>query len=243
MYELQYEEFILGQSEHLFSDYICSPFKKLLTSPIGDSQADLILVEKEYRRSYVVEVELSTHSLEEHVLPQMERLVSARIGDAEAVWISDRDPRIDQERLNLLFTATAPEMLVVVNAPVGWRPALTAQGVLLLAASIYIDSHDDLIISMEGDEPEVSSPLLTSVTPGRDWFASMLRIDSPATLATGDGESVEVLFEGHILTMRVRHIAGAVYLKSGGGTSSLLQQGTMNLVRRSDGWLELVGQG
>ena len=58
MYELQYEELLRSRSQDLFPNYICSRFKKFVTSPLGDSQADLFLVDKDYRRSYVVEVEL-----------------------------------------------------------------------------------------------------------------------------------------------------------------------------------------
>ena len=242
MYELQYEELLQGKSEELFPDYICSPFKKLVTSPIGDSQADLILVEKEYRRSYVVEVELSTHSLYEHVIPQVERLVSARYGDPEAEWLAERNSRIDVNRLRLLFSASAPDVLVIVNAPVDWRTALSAQGVLLTVAALYSDIRDDLIISLDGDEPEIPSPLLSTAVRGTGWLSSMLRVESPATLAAEDGDSVEVLFRGLLFRMRVRHIAGAVYLKSDGDVSETLADGPLDLVRRSDGWLELVDQ-
>jgi len=242
MYELQYEELIQNKGEELFPNYICSPFKKLVTSPLGDSQADLLLVEKDYRRSYVVEVELSAHSLYDHVLPQVERLVSARYGDPEAEWIAERDDRIDVDRLRLLFSTAAPEVLVIVNSSVDWRPALSAQGILLAVAGLYSDRNDDLIISLDGDEPEISSPLLSVVVRGTGWLNSMLRVESPATLAAVDGDSLEVLFRGLLSRMRVRHIAGAIYLKCDGDVSEALQDGSMDLVRRSDGWLELVDQ-
>ncbi len=70
----------------------------------------------------------------------------------------------------------------------------------------------------------------------------MLKVESPATLTAGDGDSVEVLFRGLLFRMRVRHIAGDVYLKADGDVSDALQDGSMDLVRRSDGWLELLDQ-
>ena len=53
-------------------------------------------------------------------------LLAARYGDAEAEWIAERSDISNRQGpgSDLLFSTTAPDVMVIVNAPVDWRPAL-----------------------------------------------------------------------------------------------------------------------
>ena len=65
-----------------------------------------------------IEVELAHHSLERHVLPQVATLAQASYGDAEADWLADEMPRLDETALKRMMLGAQPSVLVVANAMV-----------------------------------------------------------------------------------------------------------------------------
>lgn len=123
MYESEYEQSILRYSVDLFPGYVCVPFKATVQSDIGNVQADLVLVDRDYRGWTIVEVELEHHPLMGHVEPQMRKLINGRYTDAHASAIALASEDLDEERVRRLVANVPPEFLVIapVEAP-DWRP-------------------------------------------------------------------------------------------------------------------------
>lgn len=241
LYELSFEALIAERGLDLFPDYICVRFNKLVTSELGSGRADLALIERHYRRWYVVEVELASHSLAGHVQPQIQRLAAARYGDDEAIWLSERNPSIDARRLQRLLATAAPDLLVIANAPVPhWQQALVAAGAKLSIVELYRSQDNRLILSVDGEGPEPSGPTLSSIEIGSDWFRSMLRVLHPAALPAHPRPSLHILYRDHAIEVRVREIGDATYLKPTGYDVQFPEGWRGTLIRRSDGWLEFV---
>jgi hypothetical protein len=74
VYEAEYQAIIVAQARHLFPDYAVVKFDTIVESERGNGKADLALIDRRYRFWWVVEIELSTHSLGGHVLPQVQIL-------------------------------------------------------------------------------------------------------------------------------------------------------------------------
>ena len=66
MLEAEYEQSIYRYSPSLFPGYRCLKFNEIVNSAFGGSQADMVLVDSEYRGWTIVEAELEHHSLSRH---------------------------------------------------------------------------------------------------------------------------------------------------------------------------------
>jgi hypothetical protein len=88
LYEVEFERIVQQKSGLLFPGFHCVPFKKTVYSEDDAARPDYALVEADYREWWVVEMELSYHSLEGHVLPQVNTLSRARYGDEEADYLA-----------------------------------------------------------------------------------------------------------------------------------------------------------
>src|SRR4051812_24691321 len=98
----------------LFPGFVAVPFKSIVSSDSGSARADYALIENGYRSWWVVEVELSTHSLHGHVIPQVSVLANARYGADEARLLAARASHLEERRLVSLMKGLPPRVLVVV---------------------------------------------------------------------------------------------------------------------------------
>src|SRR4051794_22105245 len=84
-YERDFESLVVDRAASLFPDWLTVPFRETV---IDDSQVgkrpDLALIDKDYRSWWVVEVELAHHSLNDHVLPQVQVFKQGRYGRRHA---------------------------------------------------------------------------------------------------------------------------------------------------------------
>lgn len=81
--EVEYERVVLANASILFPQWEAVPFKANVVGDDGTvKQPDIALIDRNYRRWCVVEVELSHHHFVNHVAPQVEAFRTAIIGTA-----------------------------------------------------------------------------------------------------------------------------------------------------------------
>lgn len=114
-YEFEYENVILDRASLLFPEYHAVPFKKRVESETGRAIADLALIERSYRKWWVVEIELSHHSLSGHVLPQVDILANANYGTDIAQYLASRSSDLDIGSLENMMRGSQPLVVVIVD--------------------------------------------------------------------------------------------------------------------------------
>ena len=81
-FEKEFEDNLLSKSFDGFNNYFVIPFKYTLYPDfirMYSVEADIALVSKDYSHWYICEVELSTHSFESHIIPQIKKLFYSSI--------------------------------------------------------------------------------------------------------------------------------------------------------------------
>ena len=117
LYEHEFENAVLRRTDLLFPGFAAARFKPTVRSEADSARPDYALVEKSYKGWWVVEVEMSHHSLANHVLPQITTLKDATYGAAEAEYLLGQAPTFDARRLTDMMKGQPPGVLVVVERP------------------------------------------------------------------------------------------------------------------------------
>ena len=128
---------------------------------IGDEgvrrKPDLALIDRSYAMWAVVEVELESHSLEHHVLPQIQAFTTGRYDFKHANLIHRKDPKLNLESLRNLITYVPPVVVVVVNARSvlenGWSVLESDHSAHLTFLESFRSKDDDLVFLLSGYIP------------------------------------------------------------------------------------------
>jgi hypothetical protein len=195
-FEFEYESLILSHASRLFAEHVAVPFKRQVESETGRATADLALIERRYRKWWVVEVELSHHSLSRHVLPQVAILANAKYGRNIAEYLSSQSDALNPEVLDNMMRGSQPQVLVVVNRHVsGWVQPLAAYGALLAVVEVFRSDRNRHVFRLNGDYPaapgdEVSSLRCDPLLP------RLLIVESPGALESPPDKRLLIEFEG-----------------------------------------------
>lgn len=118
-------------------DFLCSPFHGTFRFDGRSYRPDLALVARDASHWFVVEVELASHSLAGHVVPQARAF---RYGDPQADCVASlaRGLNISDGQANQLLQNVPRSAVVVANKRRNdWEDALRAVDVALLSVSMY----------------------------------------------------------------------------------------------------------
>lgn len=200
--ESEYENSIRRYAPNLFPGYHCCRFNSRVMSEEGTAQADLALIDTEYRGWAVVEVELEHHSLESHVEPQIRRLVNGDYNLGHADYLLSHNPELDRERLRRLVRTSEPEFLVIVpEENFVWRSTLSNLGVKLGVVKVFADHRGRRVVSQAGDLPRSwEDGELTRLTRV-EFLPRAFRVETPSALPLSD--TLTIKFEGYLTSWRV----------------------------------------
>ena len=128
---------------------------------IGDEgrrrKPDLALVDRSYRMWAIVEVELESHSLKNHVIPQIQAFATGDYGKSHAEILYEKDPTLDLDRLCNLTVYTLPTILVVVNSRSvlmdDWDILESEYSVHLTFLETFRSLEGDVVFSISGYFP------------------------------------------------------------------------------------------
>ncbi|HEX5714800.1 MAG TPA: hypothetical protein VF179_01500 [Thermoanaerobaculia bacterium] len=238
LYESEFESILLQEARKVFSEYYVVPFKTIVLSEEGDAKPDLALIHRQYRRWWVVEVEMSHHSLTGHVLPQVRRLARANYGDAEVAYLWEQSPDLRRSSLVEMFKGSPPRILVVANAPVpGWIERLRAFDALVAVFQVFRSRTNKYLYRLNGEFP--SDEDVEIISTCRCWaLHRFLKIDSPAQLEIKRGEVVSIHHETGTLQWERVDTADSVLLHA--LRDHPLEPSTIyEIVRSTDGVLSI----
>lgn len=135
--EEDFERTVIQVLRELYPDCRVVPFKPLIECDAEGWRPDLALVEKGFAYWFVIEVELATHSLQKHVIPQVRAF---RLGEyGQEVWNALADGlgiSVDQAAT---ITRYVPRYIAVVSNQEDdhWLKTLASQNTQLVTISEY----------------------------------------------------------------------------------------------------------
>ncbi|MBC7949004.1 MAG: hypothetical protein H7Y42_14055 [Chitinophagaceae bacterium] len=218
--EGEYEDKIKQYAENIFSEYHTIRFKLGVDSFGLTKKPDLALIAKDYSAWWVVEVELTGHTVE-HVLEQVNVF---RTGDYNPVSISKYvkrvfseeipDVHLDEESLTKLITDAEPQILVIVDAPTeDWRTALDNAGVCLCDLQVFKNAARSEAYKIGGDYPSifVSTVHLKFHSLARNTLELISAANLSAPLA--DGQELLVSYKGRTSKWGIDIVVDRFYMK------------------------------
>ena len=234
-YETEFEDIIKTKAGSLFPDYHLVSFKKPVDSEDGKRIPDFALIERNYRCWWVVEVEMGHHSLNSHVIPQVEVFSRGRYGLSHCDYLLKKCTALQRPSIVDMIKGAQPRVLVIVNRPVpDWIDALHKLDCFLAVIEVYRSSRNNHILRMNGDYPSVSDANVVSMCRLDSAMPRLLEIDSPAALGVNSGQQMLIRFHDGMTTWSRIDAQGKVWLNPSG--SNPLSTGQDYLILRdSDG--------
>jgi hypothetical protein len=210
LYESEFEKLLFQEAARIFPEYYPVPFKTVVLSEEGDAMADFALIHHDYRRWWIVEVEMGHHSLNGHVLPQVRSLAHADYSE-QADYICEKSPLLDAERIRQMIKGEQPRVLVVVNVPVpGWSDRLQPYNAMLAIFQIFRSTQNRYVFRVNGEFPQENNEIVSTC---RCWeIHRFLKIDSSAQLTVKRGEAITLQHETGSIEWERVDIADTVLL-------------------------------
>lgn len=234
--EREYERLITQEAADLFPGLIVVPFKEAVEYEGVWKKPDLAIIDPECRVWWVAEVELAHHSLDRHVLPQVEVLARGSYGERHAARLAEAAPALGHDRIEAMLRGAQPTVAVIVNQPVpGWEQPLTREGALLVIVEVFRSDTRLPIYRVNGHDLVLPGAVLTAcrVDP---MMPRMLRVDTPGALPPSSDGHLKIGYRGSVTQWRTVATADRTYLSPARG--SVWPEGTaLNIVRGRDGRL------
>jgi hypothetical protein len=212
LYETEMENILFQQASHLFSSFFLIRFKKTLFSEDGSAKADFILIDKLYRKWWIIEVEMSDHSLEGHIMPQVRVLSRSVFGEEEIKYLLEKKPELHERELGHLVKNTPPKVLVIVNQPMpDWVSPLKIIDSDVMYVEIFRSDSNKHVFRIEGEIPSISHDFISrcSFLP---YLPNILFIESPHSIVKYMNKKIKILYRDSFSIWELREIKGKVYL-------------------------------
>lgn len=239
LYESEYEKLVQRHAPNLFAGWQYIPFKTSVASPSGIGRPDGALVDYEYRSWWVVEVELAHHSLEGHVLPQVEVFRTGNYEQSHADALAEHSD-LDQSLLREMVKGSPPRVLIVVNLPSpDWRKPLKARGSLLSVVEVFRSKANKYSLRLNGEQPLPPTDVV-SVCRRHPLLSGMFVVESPAALIDTAGQFDEPIFidlDGQPTEWQRWATADEVFLRPARVGGAFIKQKVLRIVRLPDGRL------
>jgi hypothetical protein len=244
-YEVEFERILLAYAELLFPGWYLVPFKVDVRSEEGVvKRADLALIEREYRRWWVVEVEMARHDFNNHVLPQVRVLSYGKYNQSHIDALTAKAHHLDTDRVAAMVRGEQPRVWVVVDHPCpDWVSPLKAVGATLGIVEIFRSATNQHSIRINGEQPQ--PPATEIIECRRDPEVLRLwNVASPALLPIDNGETMDIYMEadGRSFRWMRRDTASSVYLSCTNG-NPLQRFRRVELLKLEDGrWVFTANQ-
>lgn len=212
-FESDYENLLLAHAEFLYPTFHLVRFKCDVASEFGTARPDLALIDKNYRKWWVVEVELASHSLDDHVEPQVRILANGAYNRRHAEVLSRNDSALDSARISDMVLGAQPRVLVIVNSvEAGWQLSLRRWDALIGVIEVFRSERGVEVLRMNGDHPERIDDVHLSVCRVDPLLKRSLIVDSPASLGIVAGGKLSIWFENGITEWMRVDAANRVWL-------------------------------
>jgi hypothetical protein len=234
LYETEYEQVFSSNVELIYPYYYLVPFKLTVSDETDSAKADFALIHKQCRDWWVVEVELGSHSLEGHVLPQVRTLSRAAYGRREAEYLCGKHPLLDKDRVTAMMKGQQPRVLVMVNTPKSeWVEPLKRFDALVGIFEIFRSERNRYVFRVNGEHPPQVVDLVSDCYFDR-LLPRFLVIQSPGILSCRQGERLMLQYDDGVTEWERIDIENMVYL-SPIGANPLNAQDKYELLRLESG--------
>ncbi|SIN35496.1 hypothetical protein [Micromonospora cremea] len=215
LYEHEYEGIVMQHRNDLFPGFKGARFDPVLATQLGNVQPDMILIDHEYRSMFVVEVELASHSLTRHVQPQIEKIVSARLGERHADWLYSREPGFNQDRLRALFRDVPHSTVLLANGPTPhWDDGLRSlPGVYRAVVQVFRSARNRTILRVNGAQPEGPGEVVSVLSAGSGPLRTSYKVSVPSSV-DASLEKLDAHLEDQLIRFHVRVMGAEKYLFS-----------------------------
>ena len=202
LFEAEFERVVIQYLESICPGFVPVPFKITVTATHGAARADLALVQSNYLAWWVVEVELTSHSLQGHVLPQVETLADAAYGRREADYLASQSERLDRRKIRDMILGEQPRVLVIANSrKEGWEEPLRRLGARLGVFQLFRSDRGIHLVLTAGYWPtadrETRSRCYIHPVMGK-----LLVVRSPAILPTTTKNEIDIYYRGQLTKWR-----------------------------------------
>lgn len=233
LYEGQYTRLLLQHADILFPGLKAIAFSPIVVFDSVGKRPDMALIEPDYSRWWVVEVELSHHSVEGHVAPQVGVLARATYGADVAAWISERNPDLDPDALRQMMKGEQPAVLVIVNASrPEWVSRLRPDAEVMVIEP-FRSELNKMIFRQNGVELAPGSSVL-SFCRVHPILRRMLVVESPAAIADLGTEPFMAEYEGTVSSWKKIQTQDQMWLAPE-RSSPFPRSARVALLRRVDG--------
>ena len=124
-------------------------FNLLLTSSFDDARADLMVIANDYSYYGIIEVEISNHSLERHVLPQMKSIMSCDLSKIpyqiyDNLKKNNKNFSLDRDKIIEMIANTDSRFFVVTEEFIpSWEFELAKVNIEYSAISVFRDKENE----------------------------------------------------------------------------------------------------
>ena len=236
-YESDFESIVRNHAASLFPEYYTVPFQVRVESENDIRKPDLALIDKQYRHWWVVEIEMAHHSLQGHVLPQVETFARGRYGPEHAEYLAGHSTAIDLEQAIDMIRGAQPRVLVIVNQSTpNWTEHIHRLEGLLTIIEVFRSSRNQHVLRINGDNPATSPEYHVSACRLDSVLPRLLQIDSPAALGVSHGQRILLVFREGITEWERTDISNQVWL-SPVGRNPLARNQAYVILRNLEGTL------
>lgn len=208
-----FERVIKNFAEVIFPFHHCFPFQVDMYY-LGDKvRPDLILIEKNYRDWWLVEVELEHHSWLAHIQAQINKILHAEITVNHIEKLRIHEAFLDYSKLQYLMRNVKHKTLVIVDSePKSWMDELQTTDARLMTIQVYRNSQNDHIIRCDTSLPQTGSPIVSYLSPVKEALvASWLEVESPQRLDSMTGKVV-ISCQDQYFECSLKSLGESVYL-------------------------------
>ena len=196
-FEADFRNIVLCHAPSLFPDYYALPFHVRVESEEGAKIPDLVLVDRQYRHWWIVEIELAHHSLHSHVIPQVRVLSQGNYGQRHSDYLTRKYAALDSVAISDMMKGAQPRVLIVVNQSVpGWIRPLEQIDSMIAIVEVFRSNRNRYILRINGELPSPHEPTDISICRLDTALPRLLVIDSPGALQVTSGQRLHIKYEG-----------------------------------------------
>lgn len=149
--EAEFETLVRVAAPKLFPDYRVCPFRVNIRWDADVRQPDLAFLHRLYAHWFIVEVEMVSHSLHHHVLPQVRAFQYGDIESGGARTLAD-GLQIPLEQARTLIDRVPRSVAVIANRrDASWEHALAAVPAQLVTVASFQSKSGQRLVGVDGD--------------------------------------------------------------------------------------------
>jgi len=232
--ETEFEMVVARALSCVYPSYVCVMFSGSFRYDDRIYHPDMALIAKDFSHWFIVEVELVTHSFENHVLPQVR---SFQYGEALPDCVSSlvKTNLMNAQQAETFVSVVPRTVAVVANKwNSDWYVGLSALQIQLLAISVFRSSSGQEAVELNGRLETFAAHL---------GFGKYVAVDRslvfPKDLPLPDGQVQINDPAGSLATWIIKRNGQFAWLVKATGTPDLPDESLIQLIRTVDGGLSL----